>query len=137
MRILQDMGRIRAFTLVELVVIVLILGTLAFVVIPRVSQSADTAKQRTCETNIRLLDSAIERYHATHGTWPTGLWVITKDKDLFPDGSPKCPITGTDYSELSDDHRVKRSDHNHEQTPQSTTGGGWYDGLRSLMSSWW
>ena len=48
------------FTLVELLVVVLILGALAFVAIPRIGQSSTTAKNNACDTNVDLLNSQIE-----------------------------------------------------------------------------
>jgi len=102
-----------AFTLVELLVVVLILGALAFAAIPRISQSAHNAKKRACEANIRLLNSEIERYRVTNGAWPPNLWTIRGDKDLFPDGSPQCPITGIRYIGLNDKHQVNMALHNH------------------------
>ena len=101
-----------AFTLVELLVVVLILGALAFVAIPRIGQSAYNAKKRVCETNIDLLNSAIETYYTTNGVFPADLDVIKFDTDLFPDGKPYCPITGQGYrTELTAEHRVNENSH--------------------------
>jgi prepilin-type N-terminal cleavage/methylation domain-containing protein len=51
---------IQGFTLVELLVVVLILGALAFIAIPRIGQSSTTAKKNACDTNVDLLNSQIE-----------------------------------------------------------------------------
>ena len=101
---------IRGFTLVELLVVVLILGALAFIAIPRISQSSTTAKINACKTNVDLLNSQIEMYYATVGSWPAGLTTITGDVNYFPDGAPLCPL-GTAYSLNSSTHRV--ADHSH------------------------
>ena len=103
---------IRGFTLVELLVVVLILGALAFIAIPRISQSSTTAKINACKTNVDLLNSQIEMYYATVGTWPAGLATITRDVGYFPDGEPCCPFgTAFPYSWNSTTHRV--ADHSH------------------------
>jgi len=100
----------RGFTLIELLVVVLILGALAAIAVPRISQSAETAKINACKTNVDLLNSQIELYYANTGSWPANLGAIADDKDYFPDGAPECPL-GTDYSYSSDTHRVTKHDH--------------------------
>ena len=93
------------FTLVELLVVVLILGALAFVAIPRVSQSSTTAKTNACATNVDLINSQIELYYATSGSWPANLAATTENTDYFPDGAPACPF-GTAYVYSTDTKRV-------------------------------
>ena len=67
------------FTLIELLVVVLILGALAFVAIPRIGQSSTTAKTNACSTNVDLMNSQIELYYATEGSWPGTLaYVFSK-----------------------------------------------------------
>jgi len=104
--------RSRGFTLVELLVVVLILGALAFIAIPRIGQSSTTAKTNACKTNVDLLNAQIELYYATQGTWPSSLDVITNDPNdsYFPDGPPECPFD-TAYQFNSVTHRV--TEHNH------------------------
>jgi len=101
---------IRGFTLVELLVVVLILGALAFIAIPRIGQSSTTAKINACKTNIDLLNSQIELYYANVGSWPAALTTITGDVNYFPEGTPVCPF-GTAYSYSTSTHRV--ADHSH------------------------
>lgn len=101
----------RGFTLVELMVVVLILGALAFIAIPRIGQSSTRAKINACETNVDLLNSQIELYYATQGSWPSSLSTITSDANYFPDGEPVCPF-GDPYVYSSTTHRV--ASHSHE-----------------------
>ena len=101
----------KGFTLVELLVVVLILGALAAIAIPRISQSADAAKKNACRTNIDLLNSQIELYYANNdGKWPADLDAIAKNKDYFPDGEPTCPLKEP-YVYSSDTHRVAEHTH--------------------------
>jgi general secretion pathway protein G len=97
--------RYYGFTLVELLVVVLILGALAFVAIPRISQSSTTAKTNACSTNVDLINSQIELYYATEGSWPANLAAITENTDYFPDGVPTCPFS-TAYSYNTATHRA-------------------------------
>jgi len=101
---------IRGFTLVELLVVVLILGALAFIAIPRIGASATTAKINACKTNVDLLNSQIELYYANNGIWPAALTTITGDVSYFPEGAPVCPFA-TAYTYSTTTHRV--ADHTH------------------------
>jgi type II secretion system protein G len=113
MRILQENRRMHAFTLVELMVVVLILGALAFVAVPRIGQSVDNAEKTACETNVDIFNQALEQYYLTNGVYPASLGVIKNDETIFPDGPPKCPITNKRYSGMTANDRLKTTDHNH------------------------
>jgi prepilin-type N-terminal cleavage/methylation domain-containing protein len=105
------MRREKGFTLVELLVVVLILGALAAIAIPRISQSAETAKINACKTNVDLINSQIELYYANTGEWPEDLDAVVDNNAYFPDGAPECPF-GTDYIYNETKHRV--GEHTHE-----------------------
>lgn len=100
----------RAFTLVELLVVVMILGALAAIAVPRMISGATNAKISACDTNVDLLNSQIELYFATAGSWPNRLAAVTTDPNYFPDGVPQCPF-GTAYQYNTTTHRV--SSHTH------------------------
>ena len=100
----------KGFTLVELLVVVLILGALAAIAIPRISASADNAKKKACAMNVDLLNSQIELYHANEGSWPARLKTITNNEDYFPDGMPECPF-GEAYEYNTTTHRVAAHKH--------------------------
>jgi type II secretion system protein G len=100
----------KGFTLVELLIVVLILGALAAIAIPRITEGAKTAKINACKTNIDLINSQIEMYNANNGTWPT-IDQITA-ATYFPDGAPECPF-GTAYAIDATTHRINATTHNH------------------------
>lgn len=104
----------RGVTLIELLIVVLILGALAAIAIPRLSQSADTAKKNGCFTNLDIINSQIELYAAdNNGTYPANLEVITDSTAYFPDGAPQCPVTDANYPDTLVNNRVDKSAHSH------------------------
>ena len=66
----QIVGR-RAFSLVELVIVILILGILAAVAAPRMFDQATTARQNGTRQSLVVIRNAIELYRAQNGALPT------------------------------------------------------------------
>lgn len=103
---MKQMKNRKGLTLIELLIVVIILGALAAIAIPRMSSSATTAKRRACQTNQGTINSQVELYYANNESWPT-LSSFIADANYFPD-TPTCPSDGT-YSLDSDTHRVSCS----------------------------
>ncbi len=92
----------KAFSLIEVLLVVLILAVLASIVIPRVAESAGEAKSAKCDSNRANLISALERYALNNdGTFPANQAGfdsgILNDTSYFPHGSPVCPYA-TNYA---------------------------------------
>lgn len=84
------------YTLVELMVVVLILGALAFVVIPRIGESSNLAKVNACNANVKIMNKKLELFNIRTGDWPQNYNKFSTNLDYFPDGPPECPY-GTNY----------------------------------------
>lgn len=95
-----------AFSLLELLAVVTILGIIAALIVPRVNQGTDRAKDTTCHHNRAEINITVERYYLHNNTWPASdLSDIGADLDYFPDGLPACPVSGEAYR-LDANHRV-------------------------------
>jgi prepilin-type N-terminal cleavage/methylation domain-containing protein len=95
-----------AFSLLELLAVVLIIGVIAAVVIGRISTTGATAKENACNRNKAEINRVIERYHFDNAAWPADLSDIASLPD-FPDGIPVCPVSGAPYAIDPVTHRVQ------------------------------
>ena len=67
----RSASSIRAFTLIELMVVILILAILAALIIPNVVGKADDAKRGQAVSNIGELEKALEAYRLDNNRYPT------------------------------------------------------------------
>jgi prepilin-type N-terminal cleavage/methylation domain-containing protein len=62
----------RAFSLLELVIVVVILGILAAIAVPRMSRSATNAADNAVAANLAILRNAVDLFSTEHGgTYPS------------------------------------------------------------------
>src|ERR1035437_1495206 len=67
----------RAFTLVEILVVVVIIGILAAISIPRFAATKGTAYTSQLKSDLRNLSIAQESYFNQHGTYATDALLLT------------------------------------------------------------
>jgi len=92
----------KGFTIIELMAVLVIIGIIALIAVPRVTGTITQAKIRSCNANVEMLNDALERYGVDHmdgtgtPTYPSAL------TDLVPNyvkSMPLCPVDGkTDYA---------------------------------------
>ena len=83
----------KGFTLIEVMVVVVILGILAAVVVPRIMDNPDKARITKAKQDIRAIESALNLYRLDNYTYPTtdqGIEaLITAPSDLASSGNYK------------------------------------------------
>lgn len=94
----------KRMTMAELLITILVLATLAAISAPRLSHSADLDRQTRCNSNLELLQSAVDLYSSQQGKYPDKLDDVTNNQEFFPAGAPTCPAGGTYL--LKSDHTV-------------------------------
>jgi prepilin-type N-terminal cleavage/methylation domain-containing protein len=102
----------KGFSLVELLVVVLILGALATIALPRMKAGGTTANTNACKTNVDMLNSQIKLYYQNEDTWPLNFNELTNDPNYFPEGSPVCPF-GNPYTIHGSKHHIEEHSHSH------------------------
>lgn len=79
----------RGFTLIEVMVVVVILGILASVVVPRIMDNPDKARVTKASQDIRAIESALNLYKLDNFNYPStdqGLEALVRQ----PSGSPEA-----------------------------------------------
>ncbi len=59
------------FTLIEMLIVIIVLGILASIIIPQITNSTDDTKLKTLKTNLKTIRNVIELYYLQHDqTYP-------------------------------------------------------------------
>lgn len=61
----------RGFTLIEVLVVIVILGLIAGLIIPRITGRVDEAKVETTKIQMKAVKDALEQYKLDNGIYPT------------------------------------------------------------------
>ena len=89
----------KAFTLIELMVVLVILGILVVVIVPNVVGKSDMASCTTARANIAIIEGLLDQFYLDMGRYPTteeGLRVLfyepEEDAEKWGGPYPKKPI---------------------------------------------
>ncbi len=81
------MKRQSGFSLIELMIVVVILGLMATLLVPRIMDRPDEARVTKAKVDIRTLESALRLYRLDNGAYPTteqGLAALIRKPDIAP-----------------------------------------------------
>jgi general secretion pathway protein G len=77
----------KGFTFIELMVVVIILGILAAIVLPKFTGRTEQARIKAAESQIQVFSTALEAYELDNGRYPTteqGLQALVKKPTIPP-----------------------------------------------------
>lgn len=93
---LQELKHSKAFSLIELLVVIVVIGILAAVVVPNTIMAGDTARVAAAGEDLRAIEKAIEGYRNKTGKWPSnaGTAVLpTELESYFTKSNPFDKVT--------------------------------------------
>ena len=83
---------VRAFTLIELIVVMAVIALLVSIAAPRYLHSVDRAREATLKTTLAVMRDAIDRFAADRGRYPRSLQELVDLRYLR--NVPEDPMTG-------------------------------------------
>lgn len=95
-----------AFSLLEMLAVVTILGIIAAVVLSRFTTTSDVAKDKLNEHTKSVINSMVERYYLEVGSWPSADLNELNDANYFPDGIPVSPWDASEAYTVNASHRA-------------------------------
>ncbi|MFQ5451128.1 MAG: type II secretion system major pseudopilin GspG [Nitrospinaceae bacterium] len=87
----QNPGKMDGFTLIELMVVMVIIGLLAALVVPKFFGHVDKALQQDAQAQIELLGQALDLYRLEHRKYPTTDEGLEAIRPYLKKGVPKDP----------------------------------------------
>lgn len=85
------------FTLIELMIVILIIAILVAIAIPVFLSARNSSWKRTCQSNIRTINGAVNTYYAEALSYPGAVAEMTGGVYGCLKSIPRCPRVGVGY----------------------------------------
>ena len=88
------LGARRAFTLIEILVVIVVIAILATLVAPNVFQHVGSAKETTAKSQIEMIGAGLDSYRLHNGSYPTteqGLAALWEAPSIDPPATWRGP----------------------------------------------
>ena len=101
-----------AFSLLEVLMAVTLMGIVAAVVMPRLTSHSTEARIHACHVYRGNIEIQAELWFRNRGVWPADdLADIGTTSRYFPDGLPTCPVDNSGYTISANTGRVIAHSH--------------------------
>ena len=102
MRMLYINNKKRAFSIIELLIVIGIIGILAAMAVPPHHGRRRYDSSKSCFSNIRVLQGALEMYNMDHSTMMSNLDIPTLVKEGYIKGELRGPEPDCEYFSKGD-----------------------------------
>ena len=136
---------IKAFTLVEMLIVIVIIGILIAALLPRMQAAQWRARDVARKTALSHMQSAIVTYQGDHGKWPkqdevtdwTGIKAIEKELiQAWMTEVPSDPLNGTTFTWIGSDGN-EISDFGYVVAKRNSVRSGWFALMAKTEVAWW
>ena len=107
----QKRGFKKAFSLIELMIVIVILGLLAAMVMPSLTGKGEEAKHDlVCVQMKSIYDGALDMYKIKNSVYPSteeGIKILTETDSYFKDGKMPKDSWGKEFIYINDDGSVE------------------------------
>jgi prepilin-type N-terminal cleavage/methylation domain-containing protein len=121
----------KAFTLIEILIVVVILGILAAIVIPQFTKASEDAQAGNVQTQLQTIRNTVELYRVrNNGAYPFSNTALAWTPLVTPDFLRSAPVNPRTNSDVI----VSGTDHTSGAT---TNGWVWNNTSKTLFASYW
>jgi len=108
---MQNKNRRNAFSLIELMIVIVILGLLAAMVMPSLTGKGEEAKRDlVCVQMKSIYNGALDMYKIKNSIYPSteeGLAILVEDDSYFKDGKMPKDSWGKEFIYLNNDGKIE------------------------------